>query len=125
MDEVLEYYLTGGSIRIEKKEAALELLRKDSIIRQLLGLSAGELKPLASGSAHIDKSDDYVTFDFTGLPERKLGDDPTHLLNELKTRYGSAVGGQLFFRIVYTTFGHVFYSQADLSADKISLNTCD
>jgi hypothetical protein len=125
MSEVLEYYLTGGKIHIGKKEATLELLRKDSVIRQLLGHTSGDLKALISGSTQIDKAGDTVTFDFTGVPERRLSEDPAQLLNELKKRYGGAVGGQLFFRIVYTTFGHVFYSQADLGADEVRLNTCD
>ena len=122
MSEVLEYYLTGGHIRLGKNEAALELLRRDSILRALLGYTAGELKALASGNAHVGKTDDHVSFDFTGIPERKLGGEPAELIKELKTRYGRAVSGQLFFRIVYTTFGHVFYSQADLSGDEMSVN---
>jgi len=125
MSEVLEYYLTGGSIRLGKNEAALELLRRDSIIRALLGYTAGELKALVSGSAHIGKSDDYVCFDFSGIPERQLGGEPAELIKELKTRYGRALSGQLFFRIVYTTFGHVFYSQADLNGDEMSMSASD
>ncbi len=122
MSEILEYYLTGGNIRLGKNEAALELLRRDSILRALLGYTAGELKALPSGSAHIGKTDDAVCFDFTGIQERRLGGDPAELLKELKARYGRAVSGQLFFRIVYTTFGHVFYSQADLDGDEMSMN---
>ena len=122
MSEVLEYFLTGGNIRLGKNEAALELLRRDSILRALLGYTAGELKALASGSAHIGKTEDAVCFDFTGIQERRLGGDPAELLKELKTRYGCSVTGQLFFRIVYTTFGHVFYSQANLDGDEMSLN---
>ena len=125
MSEVLEYYLTGGHIRLGKNEAALELLRRGSILRALLGFTAGELKALASGSAHIGKSDDAVCFDFTGVQERRLGGDPAELLKELKARYGCAVAGQLFFRIVYTTFGHVFYSQADLDGDEMSMSGGD
>ncbi len=122
MSEVLEYYLTGGNIRLGKNEAALELLRKDSILRALLGYTAGELKALASSNAHISKADDYVCFDYTGIQERQLGGDPAELLKELKARYGRAVSGELFFRIVYTTFGHVFYSQASLDGDEVDLS---
>ena len=125
MSEVLEYYLTGGNIRLGKNEAALELLRRDSILRSLLGFTAGELKALASGSAHIGKTGDVVCFDFTGVQERRLGGDPAELLKELKARYGRAVTGQLFFRIVYTTFGHVFYSQADLDGDEMTMSGGD
>lgn len=122
---VLEYYLTGGKLRIGKKEAALELLRKDSVLRQLLGYTAGELKSFASEPTKTDKTKDTVTFDFTGICERKLSGDPTPMLNELKIRYGSAVGGKLYFRMVYTTFMHVFYNQADLDADEVTLSGSD
>jgi hypothetical protein len=123
MNMVLEYYLTGGKLKIGKKEAALELLRKNSVLRQLLGYTAGELNSFVSHSMQKDTSEDFVTFDFTGIAERKLSGDPTQMLNELKQRYGEAVGGKLYFRMVYTTFMHVFYSQADLDADEISLTS--
>ncbi len=122
---VLEYYLTGGKLRVGKKEAALELLRKDSVLRQLLGYTAGELRSFTSEPTKTDKTKDTVTFDFTGIPERKLSGDPTPMLNELKIRYGSAVGGKLYFRMVYTTFMHVFYNQADLDADEVTLSGSD
>lgn len=125
MSDVLEYYLTGGKIWLGKNEAALELLRRDSILRALLGCTAGELKALASGSAHIGKTDGMVCFDFAGIPERRLGGEPAALLKELKARYGRAVSGQLFFRIVYTTLGHVFYSQADLDGDEMTMSGGD
>ena len=122
MSEVLEYYLTGGNIRLGKNEATLELLRRDSILRALLGYTAGELKALASSNAHIDKTEDTICFDFAGIQESRLGGDPAELLKALKARYGRAVSGQLFFRIVYTTFGHVFYSQASLDGDEVDMS---
>lgn len=125
MNMVLEYYLTGGELRIGKKEAALELLRKDSVLRQLLGYTAGELKSFVSQSMQKDTAGGFVIFDFTGIAERKLGGDPTPSLNALKHRYHESVGGKLYFRMVYTTFMHVFYSYADLDADEIRLSVCD
>jgi hypothetical protein len=122
---VLEYYLTGGKVRIGKKEAALELLRKDSVLRQLLGYTAGELKSFVCEPSQATANEDGVTFDFTGITERKLSGDPAPMLNELKSRYGSAVGGKLYFRMVYTTFMHVFYNYADLDADEVTLSGCD
>lgn len=122
---VLEYYLTGGKIKIGKNEATLELLRNDSVLRLLLGYTAGELKSFVSESTHKDTMGDTVTFDFTGISERKLSGDPTPMLNELKIRYGHAVGGKLYFRMVYTTFMHVFYNQADLDADEIVLSAAE
>ncbi len=122
MSEVLEYYLTGGNIRLGKNETALELLRQDSILRALLGYTAGELKALTFGNAHIGKTEDTICFDFSGIQERRLGGDPAELLKALKARYGRSVSGQLFFRIVYTTFGHVFYSQARLDGEEVDMS---
>lgn len=121
-NEVLWYFLTGGKLKLGKKEAALELLRQDSVVRQLLGFSGGELKTLATKAAGTEQNGEFVFFDFTGIPERRLEGDPTELLKELKKRYGRMVGGMLTFKIMYTTFGHVFYSRADLDADDVSLN---
>lgn len=120
---VLEYYLTGGKLRIGKTELAFELLRKDSVLRTLFGYGAGELKSLASKQVHTDAQEDFAILDFSRTPERKLGDDPAPMLNELKRRYGSAVGGKLYFRCIYTTFTHVYYLEADLDADEISLRS--
>ena len=120
-NEVLWYFLTGGKLRLGIKEAALELLRQDSVVRRLLGFSGGELKSLATKAAGTEQNENFVIFDFTGIPERKLEGDPAEMLGELKKRYGRMVGGTLYFRIMYTTFGHVFYSQVDLDVDEVSL----
>ncbi len=120
--EVLWYFLTGGKLRLGKKEAALELLRQDSVVRRLLGFSGGELKTLAAKAAGTERDGEFVIFDFTGIPERKLEGDPAELLKELKKRYGRMVGGTLYFKIMYTTFEQVYYSQADLDTDDVSLN---
>lgn len=120
---VLEYYLTGGQLRIGKKEMAFELLRKDSVLRTLFGYGAGELKSLVSKQVHTDAQGDFANLDFSRTAERKLGDNPEGMLNQLKQRYGSAVGGKLHFRCMYTTFEHVYYLEADLDADPITLRS--
>ena len=120
---VLEYYLTGGKLRIGKKEMAFELLRKDSVLRPLFGYGAGELKSLISKQVHTEAQEDSVILDFSRTPEKKLGDNPEGMLNDLKKRYGSAVGGKLFFRCIYTTFTQVYYLEADLDADEVALRS--
>lgn len=120
---VLEYYLSGGRLQIGKKEMAFELLRKDSVLRPLLGYGAGELKTLASQKVRTDDQGDAVILDFSGTVERKLGDNPEGLLNELKRRYSSAVGGKLYFKCFYSTFNFIYYFEADLDEDKISLRS--
>jgi hypothetical protein len=120
-NEVLQYYLTGGKLKLGKKEATLELLRQDSVIRRLLGFSGGELKTLVSKSTQTEQNGEFVIFDFTGIAERHLEGDPSEMLQELKKRYGSMVGGTLYFKMMYTTFEQVYYSRANLDADEVSL----
>lgn len=122
---VLEYYLTGGRLRIGKKEMAFELLRKDSVLRSLLGYGSGGLASLTSKQVRTETEEDSVTLDFTRTALRKLDDNPEAMLNELKRRYGSAVGGKLYFKCIYTTFQNVFSFEADLDPEIISLRTPD
>jgi hypothetical protein len=119
---VLEYDLTGGKLRIGKKEMAFELLRKDSVLRPLLGYGAGGLASMASRKMATQDDGDFTVLDFTRMT-RRVGDNPEAMLRELKRRYGSAVGGKLFFRCTYTTFGHVFYLEADLDAQEVDLHS--
>jgi hypothetical protein len=113
MSASLEYYLTGGTVRLGKKEFMFELLRKDSILRALLGGGAGDLKSQAKAEG------DAVVFELPAL-ERKLDDDPTPLFQELKRRYGDAIGGKMLFKCVYLTFFHTFSFEADLGANTIT-----
>ena len=120
---VLEYYLTGGKLRIGKKEMAFELLRKDSILRTLFGYGAGGLQALTSQQVHTESLEDSVILDLSRTTEKKLGDNPEGMLNDLKKRYGTAVGGKLYFRCIYTTFTQVYYLEADLDADEVALRS--
>ncbi len=120
---VLEYYLTGGHIQIGKKEMAFELLRPDSILRSLLGYGAGKLETLASRQVRTETQGDSVLLDFSRITARKFDDNPEAMLQDFKRRYGSAVGGKLHFRCIYTTFEQAYYLEADLDADEVTLRS--
>ena len=123
MEGVLEYFLIGGNMRIGKKEMVLDLLRKDSILRGLFGYEAGYLTSLLR-EANVAGQQEYVIVNFSGFKQSKLSGDPTPLLNELKTRYGSSVGGILRFCCSYTsmqTYMHPYFLQANLETDDIVL----
>ena len=111
----------GGTIRIGKREAALELLRKDSALRLLLGYGANDLAKLTTGSTRMDDLGDFITIDFSRIAERKINGDPTRMLNELKQRYDGAVSGKLYFKGIFTTYMHVYYCEADLADTEIAL----
>jgi hypothetical protein len=115
---LLEYYITGGKLRIGKKEFSFEMLRKDSALRFLLGQDAGVPASFTAKPVRTDAQGDFIMLDFK---ERKLGDDPTRMLNELKQRYGSLVGGKLYFKLIYTTYKLDCNLEADLDANEVSL----
>ena len=120
MKEILEYYLVSGKIRIGKKELMFELLRKDSILRGLLGLNAGNLNSVLS-NANLSDKEDHVVIDFGQWETIKLDHDPTQELNELKKRYGENIGGTLAFRLDYATYKINACLIGNLDASHISL----
>jgi hypothetical protein len=122
MSQVLDYLLTGGTLRLGKKEAALELLRSDSALRKLLGYGAGDLKALTGERVRTTNADGFVTFDFSQAGEQKVAGDPAVPLNELKRRYGASLSGLLFFRCAYSMGMQNFYLRADLGADPVLLS---
>jgi hypothetical protein len=122
MPDVLEYYLTGGKVRIGKKELTLELLRKDSILRVLLGFEAGNLGSVLF-PVSLSEREVAVILDFNWREKRKLDGDPAAMLNELKARYGGNIGGTLSLYSVYTTFEMTTYSNANLDNEIIVLES--
>lgn len=102
MGGILEYYLSGGKIKIGKRELIFELLRKDSILRALLGYDGGDLNSLLAKADITNLQGGMVLINFSGRGRTKLGGDPAPLVEELKTRY--AISGALNFHVVYTTF---------------------
>ena len=119
-NDLLEYYLVSGKIRIGKKELAFELLRKDSILRGFLGYRDGGPGSMLF-KAGLSEDEDYAVIDFVGRENVKLDRDPAPALNELKQRYGGKIGGSLFFRLVYTTYNVNTNLEGNLDEDNITL----
>lgn len=122
MNALLDYRLTGGTLRLGKREAMLELLRKDSALRPLLGLDQGQLRTLTSETVRASADGDYVTLDFSQLAEHAFSGDPAVPLGELKKRYGAKLSGLLYFKCVYTVGFQNFYLKADLDKDPVVLS---
>jgi len=121
MDYCLEYYLTGGKIYIGKKELALELLRKDSVLRTLLWVDSADIYSSLLTKTNPANQHDNMVFDFSGRKKMKLGGDPTSLLDELKKRYNNSIGGTLYFQLVYTTHYMTMDLVANLDERNIAL----
>jgi hypothetical protein len=110
---LVDYYVTGGKIVIQKTEFAKEMLRKDSVLRILLGYTTGRLP--GENAPSIERNENgTVTIDYHKVPEIKLNDEPQVLVNSLKQRYGEEISGKLTIRSVYTTFQQLYYFTIDL-----------
>lgn len=116
---MFEYYLTGGKLRIGKKEAMLELLRNGSALRFLLGYGVGDLSMMAA-AIKSEPHEEYVVLDLSGNGERRLGGDPRSAIKELKDRCGDALGGVLYFRVLYKTTNTYIYLVGNLDAGTIT-----
>lgn len=121
MNALLEYALTGGTLRLGKREAMLELLRKDSALRQLLGIGAEGLNTLTNEWVRASTQDGFLTLDFSQIAEHLYRGDPCVPLNELKRRYGASLGGMLYFKCIYAVGFQNFYLRADLDTEPIVL----
>jgi hypothetical protein len=122
MSSLLEYQLTGGTLRLGKRETMLELLRKDSALKNLLGLDQGQLKTLTASAVRALTDGDFIILDVSQLAKRSYFGDPAVPLNELKSRYGARLSGLLYFKCVYTMGFQNFYLKADLDQDPVVLN---
>ena len=119
MEGILEYYLIGGKICIGKKELTLELLRKDSVLRTLLGFDSGNLTSLFIKSNLTNQHDNMVLIDFNGRKKMKLNGNPISILEELKKRYDHDIGGTLYFELAYTTYNWMLSLKVNLDESNI------
>lgn len=110
---VIEYWITGGVIVMEKGAFTAEILRKDSIVRSFID-SSSSIGSEPQNNAVKKNEDGTVTIDLRRWEEKKLEQDPNALADELKKRYGDKIKGRISFKYLYTTFGQLFYETAEL-----------
>lgn len=111
---IMEYWITNGVIFISKVDFTKEILRKDSVLRIILGYNAGGGAVLKL-PAIKQEDNGIITIDFRLLQEIMLKEDPKELLDLLKRRYGDRISGKLTIKAIYTTFHQVYYYDVDLS----------
>jgi hypothetical protein len=107
---LLEYYITGGILRMTKAAFAKEILRKDSILRKLFANEKGFQN--TPGFYKDEKGN--VDIDFNSYKGIKLTEDPEVLVKELKQRYEKEIGGKLYYKGVYETFRQEFNFDIEL-----------
>lgn len=119
---MVEFYVVGGCLKIQKKAFTQEMLKTDSLLRELLKWKsstdfAGE-HPLVSEP----DAQGMVTIDFCNRAFVCIGDSPKDLLGKLKARYKDKVKGKVACRGEYRTFGGMFNFEIDLSSDEETID---
>lgn len=107
----MEFYITGGCIKIQKSDLVREMLVKDSLLRTLLRWkSSSDLSGSHPGIGEPDEQG-IVTIDFSHISKVSLGETPEELLKQLKARYKDKVRGRIACRASLYTF------EIDLGSD--------
>lgn len=109
---LMEFTIIGGSLTIGKSEFAMELLRRDSVLRLLLGYPLGGSVALSESA--VEKHEGNVTIRFDRLPINKLDEDPRDLLEKLKKQCKDKVYGKVQVKAEYTTFQQVYSYELEL-----------
>lgn len=102
---VLEYYVTGGILKMTKSAFAKEILRKDSILRKLLANEKNFQNNIEFSKDDIGN----VNINFNFYNPAAISEDPNDLVKELKQRYGKDINGDLHYKGYYETFKQEFY----------------
>ena len=114
---MIEFYIVGGYIKLDKKVFVQEMLSKDSRLRILLNYKAAT--DFASIHPTISQPDEnnVLTIDFCNGTYACLGETPKELLAALKLKYGGKLRGKVACRGEYSMFGGIFSFEIDLDSD--------
>ena len=91
---IIEFFICGGELQIDKKIFIREMLQPDSVMKKLLNYNledSGKKRTLK-----IDKSGSRnVIIDFNFADKVSVGEDYQNLLADLKKEYRGAIRGQI------------------------------
>lgn len=88
----MEFFISGGELRIDKKIFIKEMLRPDSVMKRLLNYSLEDNGK--KRSLKLDKSGrENVIIDFNYVDKVCVGEDYQKLLSELKKEYRGNIRG--------------------------------
>ena len=118
---MVEFYVVGGCLKIQKSVFAQEMLRKDSLLRKLLNWRS--TTDFAVEHPLVGKPDENgtITVDFSGRVLVCLGDSPKELLGNLKARYKEKIKGNVVCKGEYSMFGGLYIFEIDLNSDDGSM----
>lgn len=101
---MVDFFITGGFLRIHKTAFAQELFIQKGILRALLNCrSAGDLS-VRQPSVNDAGTDGMITIHFNNTEPVRLGDDPGELLGALKKKYREKVMGRVSCKGWMSTF---------------------
>ena len=109
----MDFSITGGELRIDKRVFVREMLKPNSMMRRLLNyrLEDGEKKR----SLSIDKSSSQtVVISFNFVDKVTVGEDYSSLLARLKKEYRDKIKGRVTLSACYY---HMMYVNISLDSD--------
>jgi hypothetical protein len=102
---MVDYYITGGTLKFSKRAYALEMLMQDSDLRTILSLYPEDSKPVKS----LDPAGNHVVMNFSGLNKRHkaAGETIKTMAHQLKAKHGAQLTGELSCQSRYELFGMI------------------
>ncbi len=109
----MDFSISGGELRIEKKIFIREMLRPDSVMKRLLNYNLEDNGK--KRSLRLDKSGpDNVIIDFNFVDKVNVGEDYKKLLADLKKEYRGKIRGKITLSACYY---HLMFISLDLNSD--------
>ena len=106
-----EFKIVGGQLRVEKGIFAQEMLFSSSLLKTLLGRQPGAYASAGQPGVSLQDKDDYITINYSGGSQISLGQSPSEILKELKTKYTGGLRGRV------TCKGSMYTFELDLDND--------
>jgi len=100
----LKYSLIGGTLSMDKKSFAKELLMSSSPLKKILTPRDPSARP---PKIHKNAETDTVTLDYTHASDIELDDNFESIFRSLKSKYRDKIKGQVTVRITFYDSHHI------------------
>lgn len=114
---VIEFYIVGGHLKIQKSVFVQEMLIKGSLMRSLLNWKGAQ--DFTKRHPLINEADEnnIITINYDNQMDVSVGESPKEVLGNLKARYREKIKGKVACRAIYSMYGGVFTFTVDLNSD--------